>query len=161
MKKIFLMVAILATTMVQTGFAQQDHANHQSQTPALLTLYYNIKDALVAGNPNLAASKAAELVEALNTSDAKAITGDKEDGLLQHAQKIAQSKDLKDQREHFAILSADMIVLAKGSKLSTEPVFQMYCPMKKASWLSSSAAVKNPYFGKSMLTCGKVVETLK
>jgi hypothetical protein len=37
----------------------------------------------------------------------------------------------------------------------------MYCPMKKANWLSSSATIKNPYYGNSMLTCGKVVETLK
>jgi hypothetical protein len=33
--------------------------------------------------------------------------------------------------------------------------------MKKESWLSSSATVKNPYFGNSMINCGKVVETLK
>jgi hypothetical protein len=33
--------------------------------------------------------------------------------------------------------------------------------MKKASWLSSEAAIKNPYFGSAMLTCGKVTATLK
>ncbi len=161
MKKIFLMVVILTTTLVQTGLAQHDHTNHQTETTALLPLYYNIKDALVSGNANLASSKASELVKALNTAEAKAITGNSKDELLKHVGKIAESKDLKSQRGNFADLSADMIVLAKKSKLSTDPIYQMYCPMKKANWLSSSSSVKNPYFGNAMLTCGKVVDTLK
>jgi hypothetical protein len=53
-----------------------------------------------------------------------------------------------------------MTVLAKAVKLSSEPVYQVYCPMKKANWLSSSKEIKNPYFGSAMLTCGKVVETI-
>jgi hypothetical protein len=32
--------------------------------------------------------------------------------------------------------------------------------MKKAYWLSGDAAIKNPYFGSSMLTCGKVSTTI-
>lgn len=153
------MVAIIATVFVQTGFAQEEHATHQTQTPALLPLYYNVKDALVSGNANLAASKAGELVKTLNSTDAKTITN--RDGLLEDAGKIAASKDLKSQREYFAGLSTDIITLVKASKLSAEPVYQMYCPMKKSNWLSSEKAVKNPYYGSSMLTCGKVVETIK
>ncbi|MBC7511118.1 MAG: DUF3347 domain-containing protein [Ferruginibacter sp.] len=155
------MVAILTTILVQTGFAQHDHATHKTETPALLPLYYSIKDALVSGNANLASSKANELVIALNTSEAKAIAGSSGDELLKHAGKIAQSKDLKSQRANFADLSESMVALAKNFQLSTEPIYQMYCPMKKANWLSSSSSVKNPYFGNAMLTCGKVVETLK
>ncbi len=152
------MVAIFATTLVHTGFAQHDHTNHQTQTSALLPLYYNIKDALVEGNANLANLKAVELVTALNTPDEKTRIGDK---LLKYVEKIAESNDLKNQREHFTNLSAAMVVLAKESKLSTDPIYQMYCPMKKASWLSNSATIKNPYFGNDMLTCGKIVQTLK
>jgi len=155
MKKLILLVAFFATAFVQTGFAQQDHA----QTPAFLPLYYNVKDALVGGNAALAASKAGELVKAINSADGKTVTN--RDGLLEHAGKIAKSKDLKSQREHFAGLSTDMITLAKGSKLSIEPVYQIYCPMKKSNWLSSEKTVKNPYYGSAMLTCGKVVETIK
>ncbi len=54
-----------------------------------------------------------------------------------------------------------MIVLAKVVKLSEEPLYLDYCPMKKSSWLSNDKAIKNPYFGSSMLTCGSVKETLK
>jgi hypothetical protein len=159
MKKIFLMVALMAIAFVQTGFAQHDHAATQAQTTAVLPSYYSVKDALVSGNANLAASKAGELVKTLNSTEVKTITN--RDGLLEHAGKIAASKDLKSQREHFAGLSTDMIALAKASKLSAEPVYQMYCPMKKSNWLSSEKTVKNPYYGSAMLTCGKIVETIK
>ena len=40
-----------------------------------------------------------------------------------------------------------------------------HCPMandgKGANWLSREKNIKNPYYGKAMLTCGKVTETLK
>jgi len=45
-------------------------------------------------------------------------------------------------------------------KLSDAPLYQQYCPMKKSYWLSKDAAIKNPYYGKQMLTCGKVSDTL-
>lgn len=157
MKKIFLLVAFIATAFMQTGFAQDNNA----QSSALLPLYFNVKDALVGGNSSLAASKAGDLVKALNNADAKAISESNRKGLLEHAEKVAKSKDLKTQREHFAGLSTSMITLAKNSKLSTQPVYQMYCPMKKSNWLSSEKAVKNPYYGSAMLTCGNVVETIK
>jgi hypothetical protein len=157
MKKLFLFVALFATTFVQIGFAQQDHA----QTTALLPIYYNVKDALVGGNPGLAATKAEDFVKALNNSDAKGMADKNRSGLLEHAGKIAKSKDLESQREYFAGLSTNMIALAKATKLSTEPTYQIYCPMKKSNWLSSEKTVKNPYYGSSMLTCGEVVETIK
>lgn len=40
-------------------------------------------------------------------------------------------------------------------------VYYQYCPMKKAYWLSMEKEIKNPYYGSSMLTCGKVIETKK
>lgn len=155
------MVAIIATSFVQYGFAQTDHANHQTQPVALLPLYYNIKDALVSGDAKLAASKSQEFVKAVNNTDTKVINETSKKGLLEHAGKLAKSKDIKSEREHFAGLSTSMIALAKASKLSAEPVYQMYCPMKKSNWLSSEKAVKNPYYGSAMLTCGNIVETIK
>ncbi|SMC56881.1 DUF3347 domain-containing protein [Pedobacter nyackensis] len=159
MKRIFFLVAFFVTSLVQYSIAQ-DHSGH-TQSGDLLNLYYNIKDALVAGNASLAASKSGELVKALNTSSEKTVSKTNKASLSEHAGMIAQSKDLKSQREHFASLSDGMIVLAKSTKLSAEPLYQQYCPMKKANWLSPEKAIKNPYYGSSMLTCGKIVETIK
>ena len=32
--------------------------------------------------------------------------------------------------------------------------------MKKAYWVSQESEIKNPYYGSSMLSCGKVIEKL-
>lgn len=52
----------------------------------------------------------------------------------------------------------------KVAKTET-PTYYQFCPManggKGANWLSKENEVKNPYYGSEMLTCGKVVETIK
>ncbi len=154
MKKIFFLVAFIVTTLVQMSFAQSPTA----ESTAILTQYYAVKDALVSGNSSLAAAKAVELTKA--TTDADLLEANRV-ALLKDADLIAKTKDLKKQREYFSGLSENMFALAKAQKLSSDPVYKAYCPMAKASWLSSSSAIKNPYYGSSMLTCGKVVETLK
>jgi hypothetical protein len=156
MKKFFLLVAFIATTFVQHSFAQDDLKQSQ-----LLTLYYNIKDALVAGNANTASSNADAFVKTLKDIDEKIVPAASRDALLKDAAKISSTKDLKLQREQFAVFSANMIALAKAVRLTTQPVHEAYCPMKKAYWLSSEKAIKNPYYGNAMLTCGKVTETLQ
>lgn len=153
------MVAFIATAFVQPLFAQHSHTSHPAQSNGLLKSYYSIKDALVAGNSTLAAAKGEELAKALNTSDNKVGDDNIRKSLLEHTRQITGTKDLKDQREHFAALTNDMIAVAKTSRLSTEPVYQFYCPMAKANWLSKEKEVKNPYYGSAMLSCGKVVET--
>ncbi|MFA6058709.1 MAG: DUF3347 domain-containing protein [Taibaiella sp.] len=160
MKKLFLLVALFATTVVQIGFAQQhDHAS--DKTSGILPAYYSVKDALVAGKAALASVKAEELIKTINNADEHLVNKAGKASLLEHATKIAASKDMESQRGYFADLSEQMIALAKTSKLSTEPVYQQYCPMKKTNWLSREKDIKNPYYGSSMLTCGKVVETIK
>ena len=156
MKKIFLSVVLIATAFIHQGFAQDT-----TRTNQLLHSYFDIKNALVAGNANTASVKAQEFVTAANGIDAKVIPEDNLNGLLKDATAISESKDLKEQRLHFATFSINMFDLAKAIKLSTQPIYYAYCPMKKAYWLSGEAAIKNPYYGNAMLTCGKVTETLK
>jgi len=155
-KKIFFIVAIVATAFVQNIFAQDSTRTHQ-----LLHSYYDIKNALVAGNANTASMKAQEFVKTANGIDYKVISEGNINALLKDATAISESKDLKEQRMHFANLSTNMFAIAKAVKLTTQPIYYTYCPMKKTYWLSSEAAIKNPYFGNIMLTCGKVTETLK
>ncbi|MGI8637861.1 MAG: DUF3347 domain-containing protein [Segetibacter sp.] len=155
MKKTLLLVAFIATLFVHPTFAQ-DSTNQSS----LLTTYYSIKDALVSGNAVAASSQAKEFIKVVSIPDEKSLPVEYKNALLKDAEQISQSKDIKQQREFFAGFSNNMAALAKAVKLTKEPVYQQYCPMKKASWLSSSKAIKNPYFGNAMLTCGKVTETL-
>lgn len=158
MKKIFFAVVFLSTAFKQYSFAQD---STKTQHSLLLTSYYDIKNALVAGNANSASMKAEEFVKTLNGSDLTLTNEATRKALLKDARTISASKDIQQQRERFVTFSANMYALAKAVKLTTEPVYYAYCPMKKAYWLSSEAAIKNPYFGSSMLTCGKIEETLK
>jgi hypothetical protein len=158
MKKIFLLVAVIATTLVQATFAQE-HNGHDANT-SVLASYYSLKNALVAGDATLASAKSLELVKSIESTDNK-IIGDKDKAeLLKHSTMVSKTTDIKAQREDFAPLSTAMITLAKSGKLSLDPIYVQYCPMKKSSWLSSEKPVKNPYYGSAMLTCGKISETI-
>lgn len=156
MKKIIFAVAFFVSA--QTSFAQD--SVQQSPLSKLLTQYYNLKDALVAGNANTAASQSEEFVKTLNGIDYKVISEGNVNALLKDAGAISETRDIKRQREHFANFSANMLALAKVVKLSAYPIYEAYCPMKKASWLTSEKVIKNPYYGSSMLTCGKITGTL-
>ena len=158
MKKIFLMVAIMATTITQYSFAQD--STKQIQLPQLLTSYYNIKNALVAGDATSASANALAFTKTVNSIDYKIISEGNIHTLANDAGRIAEAKDIKKQREYFANFSINMAAVVKSVKLTDQPIYQAYCPMKKAYWLSNEKAIKNPYYGSSMLTCGQVTETL-
>ena len=173
MKKLFLVVAFFTSLTIQNSFAQLVPSQREDSTKAnqfttLLNAYYGIKNALVSSDATFAASKASELVKAIDAVNMKTLsaTGHSafmaaQDKLKADAQTIAASNKIEAQRTTFSTLSNNIYTLAKAARLSTEAVYQQYCPMKKMYWLSSEAAIKNPYYGKAMLTCGKVTETIK
>jgi hypothetical protein len=130
--------------------------------------YLDIKNALATDN-----SKAANDAAKKFTNDLKSISADKMDAkqkavwqkyaekLRFDGQHISETTEIKHQREHFGNLSANMITVLKALKGNEMTLYQQYCPMEKKSWLNESAAIKNPYFGKEMPTCGVVKETMK
>ncbi len=156
-KKLFFLIALLAIAFMQKSFAQDSNVP-QSQ---LLHSYYDIKNALVSGNAGAASSNAGNFIKALNSIDDKTVNEDTRKALLKDAAEISESNDIKHQREHFGTFSTNMYALAKATRLTSEPVYYDYCPMKKLYWLSSNKSIKNPYFGNAMLTCGKVTETIQ
>lgn len=159
MKKILFIAALVGTAFTQNVFSQD--TTTQARAPQLLSLYYNIKDALVAGNNKTASESATAFIKNLNGISYKLISEGNVNTLLKDAGTIADAKSIDKQRAAFANFSTNMTEVAKAMKLSDQPVYIQYCPMKKASWLSSEQAIKNPYYGSSMLTCGKVTETIQ
>ncbi|MET3877621.1 DUF3347 domain-containing protein [Chitinophaga sp. OAE865] len=166
MKKILLAGIVWVAAFTQPGMAQGKTVS--PQLSPLLSLYYNIKDALTGGNAGAAAAKADEFVKAAAGVDMSSMPPAVHDAYMPLAAKlqadakaIAEAKDISKQREHFKTLSDNLYLLAKAVPLSARPVYQEYCPMKKAYWLSNSNAIKNPYYGSQMLTCGKVSDTIQ
>lgn len=161
MKKLFFAVILCIPFFSQPVFAQS------SGLSPILTAYYQVKDALVAGDPKTAAASAGGMFKAINGVDMTALAPKDhqafmalQDKLAYDSRHISESTDINHQREHFTSLSANLFKLARQARLSDQPIYEDYCPMKKAYWLSSDVAIKNPYFGSSMPTCGKVSTTL-
>ncbi len=156
MKKFTIVIALIL------GFSFQYAAAQTKNTSAdLLNSYFEIKDALVESQADSAAMQADNFIAVLNNLNAEDISKDQKESLLNSAKQIAASKEIKEQREYFSDFSKSMIKLAKSKDLGTEKIYHQYCPMKKADWLSKTLDIKNPYYGKAMLTCGKVTETIE
>ena len=140
----------------------------QTSLNKLLVNYYAVKNALIADDGKTANAQAGELVKTLanvpmkkmNEAQHKIFMG-LSDKIKSGAEQINKNTDVKKQRGAFNDLSNNIFTLVKDLKANDKPVYQQYCPMAKAYWLSDNSAVKNPYYGKAMLTCGKVSETLK
>lgn len=158
MKKIILLLALMVGSLAQKSFAQDSIP--PGQTHPLLLQYFAVRDALVAGRGQEVSAAAAGLIGILNTLDFKWISEGNINILLKDATPLTETQDIRKQRVAFAQLSDNMIGLAKAVRLSDKPLYQVYCPMKNAYWLSGEKPIKNPYFGDTMLSCGKVVETI-
>jgi copper chaperone CopZ len=159
----------------------KDHNNHQHDSMANATQenkltpvfnnYFSLKDALVKTDAAIASAKAKDLETAINGVDMEKLPTNVHtvwmkilNNLKDDTEKINNTKDVAQQRDHFMNLSKNIYALIKVAK-PTETVYYQFCPMandgKGANWLSKENAVKNPYYGSQMLTCGKTVETIK
>lgn len=142
-----------------------------NQLKAVFDNYFALKDALVKTDAATASAKASAMLTALDAvkmgklkTDEHAVWMKIEMNLKSDAKQIKENKETDPQREHFMSLSKDMYELIKVSKPS-ETVYYQFCPMandgKGANWLSKESAIKNPYYGSQMLSCGKTIETIK
>ena len=178
-------VAKVPVKEVATVIARnEDHSNHsnhsettttviqsENQLKAVFDNYFLVKDALITSNGISTASASKELVTAINNVKMDKLDMDIHmvwmkvvNTIQKDAENIANTKDVKIQRDHFTSLSKEIYTVIKISKYEN-PVYYQFCPMfndgKGANWLSKENAVKNPYYGSMMLNCGKTVETIK
>ena len=156
-----------------------DHSSHTvttekqevNQLKAVFENYFAVKDALVQTDGNTASAKAKDLSNAISAVKMETLATDEHviwmkvmKDLAFDAEHISDTKDIGHQRDHFMSLSKNIYELIKASKSET-PIYYQHCPManggKGANWLSKESAIKNPYYGSQMLTCGSTVETLK
>lgn len=141
-------------------------------THDIVTGYLNLKNALANDNGKEAAYAANTIKSSLEKLNEDAFAPDQKktyvdirDDLKEHAEHIASNgNNIAHQREHFDMISQDMIDLVKSTG-SAQTLYKDYCPMynnnKGASWLSETKEIKNPYLGKKMPTCGEVKEEIK
>jgi Cu(I)/Ag(I) efflux system membrane fusion protein len=86
------------------------------------------------------------------------------ENITAEAKGLVGEKDLDGKRKSFQMISDNMYDLVRTVRYDREIVYHQYCPMAfndaGAYWLSKSSDIKNPYFGKKMLTCGEVKDSL-
>lgn len=157
---LFLLLSATTYTRAQTSIG--------SSINTVLSAYIELKNALVAGDNVTAQAKAKTLDADIAAVQTKDMTDKEQSAWKSYAEKlsfdsrhISESSSIDHQREHFAALSKNVYAVLKAFPVNASPLYWQYCPMKKASWLSDKQAIENPYYGKSMLDCGSVKETLK
>lgn len=162
MKAIKLFSVLAALCIGQTVFAQNKAVTD------LTTAYYGLKNALVADDGKTAADHAKDFLKSIDAVSKSELTADQlkvwdehKNDLTVTGEIIAKNKSVEKQREQLNTLSVSLFETLKAMDINEDPVYYQYCPMKKAYWLSEEKQVKNPYYGKMMLTCGSVKETLE
>ena len=158
---------------METNEAETTSTNMEktNQLDVVFNAYFSLKDALVKTDSDAASKAGNELVSSIESVKMEKLEMDVHmvwmkvmKNLKKDATTISSSTDIKKQRDAFDTLSENMYKLIKISKQES-PVYLQHCPMandgKGANWLSKEKVVKNPYYGSMMLSCGKVVETIK
>ncbi len=123
-------------------------------TDKLLNEYYSIKGALVNSDARATSAAIAALQQTVKAENAFS----QKDALAGVVDKLAKAKAIEKQRAAFNDVSTILWKIVQGSDKISETVYYQYCPMKKAYWLSEAPAIKNPYYGSAMLTCGNIAD---
>lgn len=114
------------------------------RTPAILKAYLALHASLVAGDAKWATTHATALA---------AVSG----AAPELAKSIANyPTDIATQRKRFSAVSEAAIGLAARSGDAAAGLHVVFCSMAPGRWLQRGVLIKNPYYGKDMLTCGAV-----
>lgn len=156
---------------VPVAFTRLDDKAAQT-IKAIADYYLQIKNALAADQPTSAAKAAGALSKVMKDFDKSLLTAEQkkhyddiEEDLQEHAEHIEKNaSNMKHQREHFSMMSADVYDLVKAFGAG-RPLYHDHCPMyndnQGAMWLSETREIKNPYYGAEMPACGTVEEIIR
>lgn len=150
--------------------ADGDHSSEGVATTAqLVGNYLSVKDALVAGNQEAAASAGSKLAKAAADFDVSSLPeAEQQNGreilevIKENGEHIGKS-EMDHQIEHFEAIDTELIDLLNIAGYD-KTLYQQYCPMyngnEGGTWLSDSEEIKNPLFKSKMLTCGSVKQAI-
>ncbi|MBN3582307.1 efflux RND transporter periplasmic adaptor subunit [Algoriphagus aestuarii] len=133
--------------------------------------YLKLKDALTKDDLEAAKTTSKAMMEALKKVNMALFTGEAHnlwmtyDGNLKKALQSANSSNtIEELRKSFQILSTEMVKMTEQFHGYSGTLYVQHCPMadsnQGADWLSLEKSIVNPYFGKSMLSCGEITKTL-
>ena len=149
--------ASLASTALAGGADRFDE-----RMQPVLASYLKIQEALAADSTNGVQAAARSIAQDAVKLDAESVTGEHAAHYrdlptqLKHAgEAVSRASSLEATREAFKQLSKPMAMWATMSQRPGVDV--VFCSTAKSSWVQEHGAVRNPYYGNSMPTCGEVV----
>ncbi len=151
----------------------QTPAISESEMPlnTLFEQYIILKDAFIESDEKVikdAFQKYKKVLAKINVSllkgDAQLKWFEISGNMEKHIKQMELSGSIEEQRKAFSGLSNQFYKAIKAFGLKGNTAYYQFCPMvnhnKGAYWLSESKTIRNPYFGASMMDCGKTKETL-
>jgi hypothetical protein len=142
-------------TLIITGIALLLAAPVKAEGPRLAPIldpYLRIQQALSADTLDAVLDSASGIIAAA----AKLGAGGEAIGLA--GADLRQATGLPEARTAFDKLGrAIMIAAAESADGLGDDVKVAYCPMARKYWLQKGQAIRNPYYGQSMLECGRFV----
>lgn len=149
----------------------ESHEVTQSLTP-LYDAYFDVQMALANDDLDRAKTAAKRLGKAIEAVDMSAFSRsghgrwmDLARMLSEQAGRISEARDIEVARDGFYYLSETTIEVHASFGHADEKNFYLtHCPMARqgdgAYWLQTEDIVWNSFYGKSMLRCGSIEETL-
>ena len=147
MKKISIILLTLWMLGTVSSYAQSNQD--------ILNTYLALKNDLIEADASKAAKDISALQKTIQGSDAR-----KNAALVKAVDKMAKANSIDKQRKEFERVSPLLWDVIRNDKSIDQAIYYQYCPMKKAYWISAEESIKNPYYGKQMLTCGETVEKI-
>ena len=132
-------VLVLGATAVRAG----------DPVLAMLDPYFRIQTAL--SDDKTDGVKA----DALAIKTAATSLGEAGTKIVATADALSATSDLASARVAFSALSDAVVAFSEKTKAAGDGVHTMFCPMANKQWMQKGEKVSNPYYGKSMLTCGE------
>jgi Cu(I)/Ag(I) efflux system membrane fusion protein len=75
------------------------------------------------------------------------------------ARSLAEKDDISSAREEFGALSEELVEHHRNSDKTQSMKANIFkCDMAKKVWLQEDKETRNPYYGSSMLRCGRIIE---
>ncbi|WP_420457784.1 efflux RND transporter periplasmic adaptor subunit [Neolewinella sp.] len=158
------------TAMVLPDYWEETPAAFRQQLAALAEAYLPLKDRMVSSE--LAGESLLRPIrEALAGVDMTLLPDEPHrywmeqlNAINTHLGGVAGATTLEGQREQFGFLSQALINTLTAFGVADDTLYVQHCPMAfdgaGANWLSEEVAIRNPYYGDAMLTCGSTIDTL-
>ena len=167
---------------IQDKFAHQDiiildipyqlEKAEKEKFQQIIEAYLNMKNLLVVDDLEKIDNSISVMKEKVNSVSWQLFKDGGKKAWKQHAElyntkldEMAHVEGLEEKRSYFNHISEIVYCSIKSFDLADEQkLYTAFCPMafngKGAYWISETKEIKNPYFGKMMLTCGNIKEKL-